>query len=112
MGRGEAVSAQLKLLDRWHRPTLEERWRELLVTQPQIYNAFERITLAAIRRGRRKFGAKAVWERMRWDLADLAVDRGEGEPKLDNSLTALAAREFQRRWPEYVDVFETRERKS
>lgn len=89
------------------RPTLRERFEVFHATNPHVYRLFERFALEAARSGRRRFGAKAVWERMRWFVA---FETTADDWKLNNSHTAYYAREFIRRHPEHADLFETRER--
>lgn len=89
--------------------SLAARWREFHRRNPQVYAAFERFTLEAIRSGASKIGAKAVWERMRWWAH--VESRGD-DWRLNNSWTALYAREFLRRHPEHKGVFELRRSKA
>jgi hypothetical protein len=110
---------RLKLVSRYERATLQERWERFHDANPHVYAAFERLALEAIarltRKGKRKrFGAKAIWEVLRWEALDtssIALD-DDDDPALNNSFTALYAREFQRRNPQHAELFETRERKA
>ena len=67
---------------------------------------FCRLACEAHGRGKR-VGAKAIWERMRWDLV-LAHDDGAGEFRLNNNFTAYAARVAMQRHTELKGYFETR----
>jgi hypothetical protein len=87
--------------------TLHERWQAFHERNPAVFAAFERLALEALQRGRARIGAKALWERMRWDL-DLEL--GDAAPKLNNDHVALYAREFARRHPEHAGAFEFRRR--
>lgn len=71
---------------------------------PAIWREFERLTLEAIAKGR-KVGAKAVMERVRWEVE---VERG-GEWKCNNNYTAYYARMFGAKYPQHRDYFEYRE---
>ena len=88
--------------------TIAGRWEAFHAAHPEVYAAFERLALEAWRRGKRRVGAKALWERMRWDLW-IAAGEGDG-PKLNNDYTALYAREFARRNPALRGLFEFRKR--
>lgn len=74
---------------------------------PQIYESFRRFALQVIGAGRRRFGAKAVMERIRWDTLISAKDDGF---KINNNYTADYARKFIAEFPEYAEVFATRGR--
>ncbi len=100
------AAPQLPLFDRWQMVPLQQRWREFHAANPHVYAHFERLALKAAQ-FRVRFGAKAIWEVMRWEMA---INTTEAEPKLNNSYTAYYAREFVRRHPEHTGLFEMRER--
>ena len=75
---------------------------------PEVYALFERFALEAIHAGRESIGAKAVWERMRWETAIGSARTNSEQYRLNNNFTAYYAREFVERHPELADVFETR----
>lgn len=103
-----SAAHQLRLLSsRYDRQPLEARWREFHEANPHVYAHFERLALQAARRGRRRFGAKAIWEVMRWEMA---LSTTEEEPRLNNNHVAYYVREFMRRNPRHASLFETRER--
>lgn len=70
------------------------------------WEAFEKYTLELIGSGK-KLGAKAVAERVRWDIE---IERGE-EFKVNNNFVSLMARLFLIKYPEHKEYFETRELK-
>lgn len=73
---------------------------------PHVWTLFEKFALEAIARGRGKFGAKAIFERLRW----YSIVETDGEPwRLNNNYTAYYARLFESRHPEHAGFFEMRE---
>ena len=78
---------------------------------PLVWRLFERFALEAARSGH-TVGAKAIWERLRWETRVNPDYRRKGDFKLNNSHTAYYARAFLRRYPEHAGLFETRERKA
>jgi len=78
-----------------------------------VWKAFEECALSAIRGGRRKMGAKGLFEQLRWDQGggfkqDLFTKQ---EFKLNNNYTALYARLFILKFPEHKDAFALKELK-
>lgn len=84
---------------------IEASWQQFHERNPQVYAAFERLTLRAIA-GEQKMGAKAVWERMRWDFH---VESSDKAPKLNNNFTAYYARHFMALHPQHANYFQLRE---
>jgi hypothetical protein len=67
---------------------------------PDVWRHFERFALEAIHR-RRTFGAKAVFDRVRWEL-----QMETGEPvKTDANLPYYYARIFEAKYPEHRAYF-------
>lgn len=75
---------------------------------PRVYAALRELALAAVRRGKKKIGAKALWERLRWDLWIEARDGDDPEFKLNNVFTSRYARLLMESEPELAGAFETR----
>ena len=73
----------------------------------QALDLFCRLAVECHGRGR-KIGAKAIWERMRWDMV-LAHDPAAGDFQLNNNFTAYAARVAMRRHEQLRGWFETRD---
>lgn len=71
------------------------------LSNPLVWQQFERFTLDAIKT-RRRFGAKAIMERVRWETE---VSRNE-EFKVSNNWTAYYARIFALKHPTYRDYFD------
>jgi len=88
--------------------TLDERWQAFHAANPHVYAAFERLALQALAAGKTRIGAKALWERMRWDMWLASTD---DEPRLNNDFTALYARHFAHMHPEHAQAFEFRKRR-
>lgn len=72
-----------------------------------IYEEFERLALAAIKRGRVRLSAKFLFELIRWNTA-LSED---GPVKLNNVFSSDAARLFDNMNPRESGCFEFRERR-
>ncbi len=73
---------------------------------PHVYELFEWFTLQAIGAGRTRFGARMVWERMRWYTKVEARDRMSY--KLNDHYPPFYARLFMRDHPQHAGLFETR----
>lgn len=89
--------------------TIEQRFRAWIKLHPEAYEHFVLFAIQAAKQGRKRFGSKAIVERMRWYVAM----EWEGDKyKINNSFTALLSRKFIRDYPEYEHLFETRQRKT
>jgi hypothetical protein len=77
---------------------------------PKIWEWFERYALQAINAGANRIGAKAIFERIRWQTY---IERRDGATyKLNNIYTPDYARKFCNKYPHLADKFERRGRKS
>jgi len=74
---------------------------------PQIWVEFKNIAIELILKGREHYGAKSIFEVIRYHTAV----KGKGEFEVNNNYTAYYARKFMREYPEYDGFFETREKK-
>ena len=90
--------------------TIDERFEAFARSNPAIVNLFEELALQSVRRGRRRVGAKAIVEVIRWSY-DLVSDDPDGF-KINNVFTSRLARIVAERNPELRGVFETRVLKS
>jgi len=72
---------------------------------PQIYEAFKRVALQAIDKGYSHWGAKGVFEVIRWQTNVSAKD---DIFKVNNSFTAYYARMFANEYPQHKDFFRKR----
>lgn len=89
-------------------PPLLAAWKVFHAANPKVYALFERFALEAARRGRTRFGARMIWERMRWYVKVETTDQLAGLYKLNDHHHPYYAREFVRRRPEFRDLFEFR----
>lgn len=74
---------------------------------PDIYTVFEKYTLMAINKGFRHFGAKAVFEWIRFQTGIF----GTGDYKVNNTYTPDYARLFEEKNPQHAGIFEKRQRR-
>lgn len=92
----------------WPRTRLERRFAEFHAANPHVFAEFERRALQLARAGARRIGAKAIAERIRWDIHIRTLG---DEYKLNNSFVALYARLLIHHHPQLADVIETRQRR-
>lgn len=86
--------------------TLLRRFLAFHRENPHVYRLLEQFALDAARAGRRHFGAKAIFERVRWELS--VETRSDDGLKLNNSAAAYYSRLFRLHHPEHADLFEVR----
>lgn len=87
-------------------PDLQERFEEFDAAHPDVYDLFCRFARELAVAGRRRFGAKAIMERVRWHYA--TSSGGGGEFKVNNSFTSRYVRKFLKDHPDFGGFFETR----
>jgi len=73
---------------------------------PEIWPTFKDLTLILINKGIEHYGAKAIFEAIRFHKA---MKHGVNDFKLNNNFTAEYAREFMRLYPEHAGFFEVRQ---
>lgn len=73
---------------------------------PAIWQAFRRLTFQLIAVGVKRYGAKCIMEKIRYDT----IIRGNGDYKINNNYTAGYARKFAKEYLQYKDFFEFREK--
>lgn len=78
--------------------SIQEEFEEFDAANPHVYAAFKRFAREALRSGRPRFGAKAIYERLRWHYAMKTT--GE-EFKLPNNYTSRYARKLIAECPEF-----------
>lgn len=98
------MSPQRELFDL----TLDQRFADFHAKNPQVYRALLRLARQAAARGVTRLGAKALWERLRWEVA---VETTESFPTLNNNYTSRYARLLARE-PGLEGLFEVRELRS
>lgn len=89
------------------KPDIAKQAEVYLAENPKIYALFKQFTWEMIMAGRRRIGARMVFERIRWETAV----RGNDDFKLNNNYVGFLVRQFQKENPRVADVFETREGK-
>jgi len=87
---------------------LQQAFDKFDAENPQVWNAFKAVTLRVISSGFEHYGAKAIWEYIRFNFA---MKTG-GEFKLNNNYTAFYARKFIEKYPQFEGFFELRKRKT
>ncbi len=88
--------------------SMDERFVRFIQANPHVYRAF--VTLAREylhSTGRRRVGAKAIFEKMRWEYS-IRSKAEAGEPALNNSFVSRLARLAATNEPDLRDVFEFR----
>lgn len=88
---------------------ITDRFFEFHATNPMVYEFFCQFALRAIAQ-RRKVGAKALVERIRWEL-NFEI-QSDDEFKINNDFTSRYARKFVSDFPEYEKFIEIRQLKS
>lgn len=78
---------------------------------PEIWDLFVKFTRQAINSGLKRYSAKAIFERIRWE-AEVNSSAYPREFKVNNNYHAFYARWFMERYPEYDGFFVKREQKS
>lgn len=82
-------------------------WRET-PDGKYVFASARSLARTLVAKGFKRFGAKALWERIRFDRAvDLGPDHASGY-KLNNNYTAFLARELMETYPDLAGLFETR----
>ena len=74
---------------------------------PQIYMKFKKLALHLINKGRKHYGAKAIFEVIRYNT----VIEGNDDFKVNNNYTAFYARLFEQDHPQYGGFFSKRKSK-
>ena len=72
---------------------------------PEVYKDFEYYANATILKGFKHYGAKAIFELIRWHRGT----RATGEFKINNNYTCDYARLFMKLNPQYEGFFRTRQ---
>ncbi len=88
-----------------HDPKLVRAFRQFHKDNPQVYALFRRFAFEAINSGREHFGAKMIWERMRWYVR---IETNSSDYKLNNNYHAFYVRLFEKDFPQYEGFFRKR----
>jgi hypothetical protein len=87
----------------------ETRFAEYHEANPEVYEWFKKFAFEKIRRGATHIGAKAIFERIRWESPVNAA----GDPfKINNIFTPYFARKFMQDFQQHAGIFETRRAKA
>ena len=83
------------------------RFEGFHAAHPHVYAAFRRFAGELLAAGWTRGSARMIGERMRWELA-LAVDRGPGQPRLNDHLWPRYARLLMAEDARFAGFFELR----
>ena len=88
---------------------LFERWKAFHAANPKVYALFKKFAFQALGKGRKRFGARMIWERMRWYVMFETVD--DVDYKLNDHHLTFYSRQFMRDFPQWKGFFEIRTRR-
>lgn len=91
---------------------LETNFKTFHAAHPEIWVHFCNFTFDRINKGWSHYSSKAVFERIRWEVAVPELYYSENEFKLNNNYTAFYARKFIEEYPKHKGFFRFREQKS
>lgn len=83
---------------------MKETFEQYQERNPKIYKEFIFYVNEMILAGQKKIGAKAVFERIRWESKIKRLD----QYKVNNNFTADYARQFEKDFPYFEGIFEKR----
>lgn len=76
---------------------------------PHVWRAFKMLAVKIKAKGYNRWGAKSLWEVLRWELA-INTNASVPGPKLNNNWTSRFARKLMAEEPEdFADFFEIRQ---
>ena len=78
---------------------------------PEVWDKFVEFTFDRVDKGYTNYSVKAIFERIRWDIANIGGD-GVSEFKIGNNHPPFYARRFMKMYPEHEGFFRTRIQKS
>jgi hypothetical protein len=84
---------------------LQQAFDEFDAENPEVWKEFRRIAFELIEKGFKRYGAKAIFEVIRYKKA---IETNGSEFKLNNNLAAYYARKFINLYPNHADFFQTR----
>ena len=100
---------QSTLFDTPAKTELQEKFEQFDRDNPKVWKLFQNFAFRAIRKGFNHYGAKTIFEAIRFHCDIFTTDT---DFKLNNNYTAYYARKFHRVYPHYDGFFETRKIKS
>ena len=89
------------------RGKFEGAWEVFHEENPRVYALFDKFSREAAESGRGRFGARMIWERIRW-YTTIETKSRNCDWKLNDHYITYYAREFMRRNPQYGKLFELR----
>ena len=90
---------------------LDFEFDQFVEENPHVYERFRMLAVKLMARGHTKWGAKSIWEVLRWELA-VNTNAQVGGPKLNNNFTSRMARKLMAEDEEFAGFFELRKLKS
>ena len=91
---------------------LDYEFDEFIQANPHIYEKFRMLAVKLKAKGIDRWGAKSLWEVLRWDLA-METNAPIDGPALNNNYTSRMARKLMAEEPEdFAGFFELRKLKS
>ena len=80
-----------------------------IAENPEVWRKFRMLACKIKAKGYDRWGAKSLWEVLRWEMA-LATNSPVGGPKLNNNYVSRFARKLMEEEPEeFAGFFETRQ---
>jgi len=87
------------------RSALQKAFEQFDKDNPHVWNLFVQFAFRAIRKGFNHYGAKTIFEAIRYHSDIVTKDK---DFKLNNDYTAYYARKFEREYPEHRGFFRMR----
>jgi len=87
---------------------LDAKFNEFDRENPHIYEVFKNYTRQVFESGKKHYGAKAIFERIRWHFS---IEK-RGDFKVNNSYISRYARKLIAEQPQFTNFFECRILKS
>ena len=91
---------------------LDAEFDRFLAENPDVYRRFRTIAVKLKAKGFNRWGAKAIWEVLRYELA-VSTNANVKDFRLNNNYTSRMARKLMNEFPEdFGDFFEVRQLKT
>lgn len=92
-----------------HETDLDQKFKNFDQNHPEVYLYFKKFAKKAMTSGLKKYGAKAIFERIRWHFT---IDVVSEDFKINNNYVSRYVRKLIDECPEFKSFFETRTLKS
>lgn len=86
--------------------TIQEKFDAWIATHPEVEELTVRFTRELIAAGRKKYGMKAICERIRWHFA--ITQDSSAEWKISNNYTSRLARHVMKKYPDLEGFYDLR----